>query len=136
MVYLIFHTAIIINRKNWRITIKLHFENIDISFKESERTHVLERGRRKWEGCQWKSNKNEQRERSLCLFWFAFQWPPQFQRTYFLNDPFQVKSSYILNINNTFTFFEKQSSHCTISSCILVKRYTITKYDWTLTSIK
>ena len=27
MVCLIFHTAIIINRKNWRITIKLHFEN-------------------------------------------------------------------------------------------------------------
>ena len=33
MVCLIFHTAIIINRKNWRITIKLHFENLWI-FKE------------------------------------------------------------------------------------------------------
>ena len=30
MVYLIFHTVIIINRKNWRITIKLHFENLCI----------------------------------------------------------------------------------------------------------
>ena len=28
MVCLIFHTAIIINRKNWRITTKLHIENI------------------------------------------------------------------------------------------------------------
>ena len=38
---LIFHTAIIINRKNWRITIKLHFENLSIFFKKSERTHTL-----------------------------------------------------------------------------------------------
>ena len=40
MVYLIFHTAIIINRKNWRVTIKLHFEILSIFFK-SERTHML-----------------------------------------------------------------------------------------------
>ena len=32
MVRLIFHTAIIINRKNWRVTIKLHFENLSIFF--------------------------------------------------------------------------------------------------------
>ena len=37
MVCLIFHTTIIINRKNWRITIKLYFENLSI-FK---RTHML-----------------------------------------------------------------------------------------------
>ena len=37
MVCLIFHTAIIINRKNWRITIKLHFEN----FKKSKCTYML-----------------------------------------------------------------------------------------------
>ena len=30
MVCLIFHTAIIINRKYWRITIELHFENLSI----------------------------------------------------------------------------------------------------------
>ena len=41
MVCLIFHTTIIINRKNWRITIKLHFKNLSISFKKSERTHML-----------------------------------------------------------------------------------------------
>ena len=32
MVCLIFHTAIIINRKNWRISIKLNFKNISIFF--------------------------------------------------------------------------------------------------------
>ena len=41
MVCLTFHTAIIINRKNWRITIKLHFENLSILFSKSERTHML-----------------------------------------------------------------------------------------------
>ena len=41
MVCLIFHTAIIINRKNWRISIKLHFENLSIFFKKSECTHML-----------------------------------------------------------------------------------------------
>ena len=35
MVCLIFHTAIIIKRKNWRITIKLHFENLSIFFKKA-----------------------------------------------------------------------------------------------------
>ena len=39
MVCLIFHVAIIIDRKNWRITIKLHFENFSIFFKKSKRTH-------------------------------------------------------------------------------------------------
>ena len=40
MFCLIFHTVIIINRKNWR-TIKLHFENLSIFFKKNERTHIL-----------------------------------------------------------------------------------------------
>ena len=41
IVCLIFHTAIIINRKNWRITIKLHFENLSIFFQKIERTHIV-----------------------------------------------------------------------------------------------
>ena len=41
MVCLIFHTAIIINKKNWRITIKLHFKNLSIFLKKIERIHVL-----------------------------------------------------------------------------------------------
>ena len=41
MVCLIFHPAIITNRKNWRITIKLHFENLSTFFQKSERTHML-----------------------------------------------------------------------------------------------
>ena len=40
MVCLIFHTTIIINRKNWGINVKLHFENLSIFF--SECTHMLE----------------------------------------------------------------------------------------------
>ena len=36
MLCLIFHTAFIINRKNWRITIKFHFKNLSI-FLKSER---------------------------------------------------------------------------------------------------
>ena len=40
MVCLIFHTAAIINRKNWVITIKLHLKNLSI-FLKSERTHML-----------------------------------------------------------------------------------------------
>ena len=34
------HTAIIINRKNWRITIKLHFGNLRIFFKKRMYTHA------------------------------------------------------------------------------------------------
>ena len=41
MVCLIFHTAIIINRKNRRISIKLHFENLSIFFfKKRKYTHA------------------------------------------------------------------------------------------------
>ena len=39
--FLIFHTVIIINSKNWRTTIKLHFENLSIFLKKTERTHIL-----------------------------------------------------------------------------------------------
>ena len=42
MVCLIFHTAIIINRKNWRLTIKFHLENLSIFFEKSERENMLE----------------------------------------------------------------------------------------------
>ena len=71
MLCLIFHTAIIINRKNWRITIKLHFENLSI-FLKYERTHMLGR-----------------LPSSPCSFLFTFQWRPTSspQRTHFLNDP-------------------------------------------------
>ena len=41
MVCLIFHTVIIINRKNWRITTKLHFENLIIFLKKQ--THAYAR---------------------------------------------------------------------------------------------
>ena len=50
MVCLIFHTAIIINTKNWRKTTKLHFENL-------ERTQILG-------------------SPSSYSFLFVFQWPP------------------------------------------------------------
>ena len=39
--------------KNWRITTKLHFENLSLFFKKNERTHIL--------------------APSLCSFLFAFQ---------------------------------------------------------------
>ena len=38
---LIFYTAIIINSKNWRITVKLHFENLSIFFSKNEHTQML-----------------------------------------------------------------------------------------------
>ena len=40
MVCLIFHTVIIINRKNWRITTKLHFGNISIFLKKQTYAHA------------------------------------------------------------------------------------------------
>ena len=54
---MVFHTTIIINRKNWRITIKLHFENLSIFLKKAN-LHIC------WEPS------------SPCLFLFAFQWSP------------------------------------------------------------
>ena len=70
MVCLKFHTAIIINRKNWRRTRKLHFEKLSIFLKK--RTHAYART-------------------PPPLFVFVcFSMtlpPPPPQRTYFLNDP-------------------------------------------------
>ena len=40
MVCLIFHIGIIINRKNWKIAIKLHFENLSMFFLKRTYTHV------------------------------------------------------------------------------------------------
>ena len=57
MFCLIFHTVIIINRKNWR-TIKLHFENLSIFFKKRTYTHA------------------RTLPPSPCSFLFTFQWIP------------------------------------------------------------
>ena len=66
----LFHTTIIINRKNWRITIKLHFENLSIFFLKSERTYML--------------------GTPLPLFAFArFSMTSPPQRTHFLNNPYK-----------------------------------------------
>ena len=71
MVCLIFHTAITINRKNWKTTIKLYLENLGIFFKKRTYTHAMT---------------------PLPLFifvCFSMTAPPSPpQRTYFLNDPF------------------------------------------------
>ena len=64
------HTAIIINRKNWRITIKLHFGNLSIFFLKSQRTHML----------------GPPPSVRFCLLFKDPPSPPQ--GTYFLNDPF------------------------------------------------
>ena len=40
MVCLIFHTVIIINRKTWRITTKLHFENLSVFLKKQTYAHA------------------------------------------------------------------------------------------------
>ena len=62
------NTAILINRKNWRITIKLQFENHRIFFKKSERTHKL----------------GPPPPVRFCSLFNDPSSPPQ---TYFLNDP-------------------------------------------------
>ena len=67
MVCLIFHTVIIINGKNWRITIKLQ------NFLKSERTHMLE---------------NPLHQFVFVRFSMTSPLTPP-QRTYFLNDPKQ-----------------------------------------------
>ena len=76
MVCLIFHTVIIINRKNWKITAKLYFEN-QYFFNKSERTYMP--------GLP-----------PPCSFLFAFQGPPHSptQRLYFLNAPFRNIQAY------------------------------------------
>ena len=72
MVCLTFHTAIIINRKNWRINIKLHFENLSIFFFK-KRTYTHDRTFPPH--VSFCSLLNDPPPRS----------PPL--RTYFLNDP-------------------------------------------------
>ena len=114
MVCLIFHTASIINRKNWKITIKLNFENISICFKKSERTHMVGP------------------PPPPCSFLFAFQWPPpSSQRTYFLKDPLQVficvwPSLYIeaLEINK----FSKYSGNLIKSIMVIIFRRVAWNY--------
>ena len=80
MVYLIFHAAIIINRKNWRITTKLHFENLSNFFKKSERIHML-------------GPPPPAPVRFCLLFNDPLPSPPQ--RTYFLKDPFLYEHKHI-----------------------------------------
>ena len=77
MVCLIFHTVIIINWKNWKITAKLYFENLSI-FLIKANVHTC------------------QDSLSPCSFLFAFQGPPPSptQRTYFLNAPFRNLQAY------------------------------------------
>ena len=118
MVCLIFHTVIIINRKNWIITIKLHFENLSISFK-SERTHML----------------GPPPPLSPCpsSFLFAFQWippsPPHFsppQRTDILNNPFAL-SKVQRNLNyNRYKLFWRLS----LKNWVVYKSYLIMIQVW------
>ena len=72
---LIFHAAIIINRKNWSITIKLNFENLTIFLKKSERTHML-----------WPP--------SPCLLLFAFQCPLPSSRNVLFEWPHKRRYSF------------------------------------------
>ena len=94
MICLIFHTAIRINGKNWRITIKLHFENSSIFLKKQTYTHA---------------------RAPLPLFVFvhiSIPPPPPPQRTYFLNDPLlreeehkdQWKKYYTENMNTSYKY--------------------------------
>ena len=71
MVYLIFHTAIIINRKNWRKTIKVHFKNPRIFFKKRTYTHA------RTPPCPVR----------FCSLFNDFPPLSSPQQTYFLNDP-------------------------------------------------
>ena len=79
--FLIFHTVIIINSKNWRTTIKLHFENLSIFFKKNERTHIL--------------------GPLLPLFifvCFSMTSPSPPQRMHFLNEPSQGSREYFTSL--------------------------------------
>ena len=84
------------NRKNWRITIKLHFKNLGILFKKAN-VHT-------W----WDSP-------SPCLFLFAFQWlaphPLLNERTFWMT-PSElssiVKWGYQDNFKLVFVFFTKR----------------------------
>ena len=74
MVCLIFHAAILINRKNWRTTIKLHFENLSIFLKKSN-VHTC----------------SEPPPLHLFVFVrFSVTLPSPPQQTYFLIDPYKI----------------------------------------------
>ena len=109
MVCLIFHTAIIINRKNWRITIKLNFENVSICFKKSERTHA----------------RTIPPPSPLLVFVRFSMTPSPLSTTYFLKDPLQAficvwPSLYIeaLEINK----FSKYSGNLIKSIMVIFRR--------------
>ena len=88
MICLIFHTAIIINRKNCRVTIKLHFENLSIFFKKKRR---YTRARTPFPLFVF-----------VCFSMIPLS-PPQ--RTYFLNDPKGNLFSHVLiDINKRTNF--------------------------------
>ena len=72
IVCLIFHTAFIINRKNWRISIKLNFKNISIFF------------------LKWTYTNDSPSPTHPVHFCSLFNDPllPSPQWTYFLNDPY------------------------------------------------
>ena len=70
MVCLIFHTAIINNRKNWRIIVKLHFENPSIFLKKA-------------------NIYNARTPLPLFVFVRFSMTPLPSQRTYFWNDPYK-----------------------------------------------
>ena len=94
MVCLIFHTTIIINRKNWGINVKLHFENLSIFF--SERTHMLE-------------PPHPPPLPRLCSLLFAFQWPSSLtslppRRTYLLNVPAR---QFLLIVEGCFFYLDR-----------------------------
>ena len=99
MVCLIFHTAFIINQKNWKITIKLHFENLSIFFQKSTRTplppfvffpfsmtppppppsspqRMYFLNNPFWNLCSWQSNSSGENETALSLLhkWFGSYW--------------------------------------------------------------
>ena len=68
---LIFHTAILINRKKWRITIKLYFENLSIFLKKRAYTHA----------------RAKTPPPPVCFCSFAFQWrllPPLNEPTFWM----------------------------------------------------
>ena len=103
MVCLIFHTAIIINSKNWRITVKLYFENLSIFFRKAN-LHTC--------------------SPSPCSFLFAFQWSPSpSQWTYFLNDPklFAKNFSYNSNLGISLPFYLSRTN---------LKLHNISKTPW------
>ena len=78
---------IVINRKNWRITMKLHFGNLSIFFLKRTYTHA-------------------RTPLSLCSFLFGFQWPPP---PLFNERTLWMTSIYILN--NCIVSHVKQNSN-------------------------